>query len=131
MYLVEIESGREEVFHSVASLASAIRRGDVGPRSRIFHRASSSWVSITVHPEYRKAAAARATEPLPPLARKQWTFYAVEPMHPAPEEPAVTADGGKVEAPRESGERPGLRGLMRRALRGLVANPKPSELADT
>ena len=130
MYLVEIETGREEVFQSVESLASAIRRGDVGPRSRIFHRASSTWVSITVHPEYRKAAAARAAEPLPPLARKQWTFYAVEPMRPAPEEPIETADG-TVEAPRESGARPGLRGLMRRALRGLVANPKPSEFADT
>ncbi len=131
MYLVEIETGREEVFHSVASLASAIRRGHVGPRSRIFHRASSRWVSITVHPEYRKAAAARATEPLPPLARKQWTFYAVEPTSLALEEPAETADGGNVESPRESGQRRGLRGLMRRALRGLVANPKPSELADT
>ena len=131
MFLVEIETGREEVFQSVEALASAIRRGDVGPRSRIFHRASSSWVSITVHPEYRKAAAARAGEPLPPLARTQWTFYAVEPASAELEEPAESAHGGKQESPREAGGRRGLRGLIGRAFRGMVTNPKPSELADT
>jgi hypothetical protein len=131
MYLVEIETGREEVFQSVESLASAIRRGEVGPRSRIFHRASSTWVSITVHPEYRKAAADRAGEPLPPLARKQWTFYAVEPASTELEESSETADVGTQEAPRESGARRSFRGLIGRALRSLVANPKPSELADT
>lgn len=59
MYLVEIETGREQLYDSVAALASAIRSGDVGSQSRIFHRASSSWVSITVHPEFKKATAAR------------------------------------------------------------------------
>ncbi len=59
MYLVEIEAGREEMYDSVDALASAIRRGDVGPQARIFHRASSSWVSITVHPEFKKATASR------------------------------------------------------------------------
>ena len=75
MYLVEIEAGREQVYPSVEALAAAIRRGVIGPDSRIFHRASSSWISITLHPEYRKAMAARAAEPLPPLARSQWTFF--------------------------------------------------------
>jgi hypothetical protein len=131
MYLVEIETGREELFQSVESLASAIRSGDVGPTSRIFHRASSSWVSITVHPEYRKAAAARAKEPLPPLARKQWTFYGIEPKSREFDEPAETAEVATEETPRESGARRGLRGLIGRAFRGLVANPKPSELVDT
>jgi hypothetical protein len=130
MYLVEIEAGREELFHSAESLASAIRRGDVGPESRIFHRASSSWVSITVHPEYRKAVAARATEPLPPLARKQWTFYGVEPKAREIDEPAATPE--KVAAPpAESGERGGLRRWFGRAFRSLSATPNPSELADT
>jgi hypothetical protein len=128
MYLVEIETGREELFQSVESLASAIRRGDVGPMSRIFHRASSSWISITVHPEYRKGAAARAAEPLPPLARKQWTFYGIEPKIREVDEPTEAA---AEETPRESAKRHGLRGLIGRALRALVATPKPSELADT
>ena len=59
MYLVEIEAGREQVYPSVEALAAAIQRGVIGPDSRIFHRASSSWISITLHPEYRKAMAAR------------------------------------------------------------------------
>jgi hypothetical protein len=78
MYLVEIESGREQLYPSVEALAAAIRDGVIGPDSRIFHRASSSWVSIMVHPEYRKAMAARAQEPLPPLARNQWTFFGTD-----------------------------------------------------
>ena len=78
MYLVEIEAGREQVYQSVEALAAAIRRGVIGPDSRIFHRASSSWISITLHPEYRKAMAARAAEPLPPLSRSRWTFFGTE-----------------------------------------------------
>ena len=60
MYLVEIEAGREQLYQSVEALASAIRGGVIGPDSRIFHRASSSWISITLHPEYRKAVASRS-----------------------------------------------------------------------
>jgi hypothetical protein len=135
MYLVEIEAGREELFHSVESLASAIRRGEVGPDSRIFHRASSSWVSVTVHPEYRKAAADRATEPLPPLARKQWTFYGMAPKVREIDDPAATPE--KVATtPAEPGEhgglrRGGLRSLFGRVFRSLSATPNSSELADT
>ena len=100
MYLVEIEAGREQVYQSAEALSAAIRRGVIGPDSRIFHRASSSWISITLHPEYRKAIAARAAEPLPPLGRSQWTFFGTEPpgrdiaeaeavaAKPAPESPA-------------------------------------------
>ena len=80
MYLVEIEAGREA---AVRVGRRARRRpfaaASSGPESRIFHRASSSWVSITVHPEYKKVMADLASEPLPPLARKQWTFFGLEP----------------------------------------------------
>lgn len=75
MYLVEIEAGREQLYQSVEALAAAIRGGVIGPDSRIFHRASSSWISITVHPEYRKAMSGQPEEPLPPLPRTQWTFF--------------------------------------------------------
>jgi hypothetical protein len=78
MYLVEIETGREQLYQSVEALAAAIQRGAIGPDSRIFHRTSSSWISITLHPEYKKAMAARAAAPLPPLARSQWTFFGTE-----------------------------------------------------
>ena len=78
MYLVEIEAGREQLYQSVEALAAAIHGGVIKPDSRIFHRTSSSWISITLHPVYRKAMAARAAEPLPPLPRKQWTFFGTE-----------------------------------------------------
>lgn len=128
MYLVEIEAGREQVYPSVATLAAAIRGGVIGPDSRIFHRASSSWISITVHPEYRKAIAARPPEPLPPLARNQWTFFGAEP----PARQAIeTADaGGDLAAEAEPApKRRNLRSLFRLGRRGSssASDTRPSD----
>jgi hypothetical protein len=123
MHLVEIEAGREQHYETLAALAAAIRSSEIGPQSRIFHRASSSWVSITAHPEFRKAVAERASEPLPPLARTSWTFFGGEATARETETPPVSADAG---AP--SGTTPaqvGLRGLLGRALRGLSSNRSP------
>jgi transglutaminase-like putative cysteine protease len=132
MYLVEIEAGREELFESVDSLGAAIRRGDVGPRSRIFHRASSSWISITLHPEFKKAAAAvtsapLASEPLPPLARKQWTFYGVEPIAREIHEAPAPESTAPEPAPADAGERRGLSGLLARAFRNISPSPRAPE----
>ena len=74
MYLVELRPGKEELYRSVDELAAAIRSGDVDAHSRIFHRATSKWISITLHPQFKAIAAARESEPLPPAPRKQWTF---------------------------------------------------------
>lgn len=120
MYLVELETGREQLYESVEALAAAIRANQIGPASRIFHRASSSWVSITVHPEYRRAMAARSIEPLPPFGRRQWTFFGVEPKErEIIEEPAGAAAPAADSEPRPS--RRGLRALFARALRGRSA----------
>jgi hypothetical protein len=54
MYLVELKPGKEEAFHSVEDLAAAIRRDEINSQSRIFHRASSKWISITLHPIYKQ-----------------------------------------------------------------------------
>jgi hypothetical protein len=127
MYLVELEAGREELYPSVDALATAIRRGEVGPKARIYHRASSSWVSITVHPEYKKAAAAHATEPLPPLARHHWTFFGIVQHGREYDEP--TAQNGSPPAPpapESSPSRPGWRGILGRVFRRHAAAPKPS-----
>ena len=128
MYLVEIEAGREALYNSVDALAQAIRRGEVGPQSRIFHRASSSWISITLHPEFKKAAAARDSEPLPPLARTQWTFFGAEPSGRKIDETPVTKKA-KTESPanQPAGSRPGLRGLLGRAFRSRIPAPSTSE----
>lgn len=127
MYLVELEAGREELYESVEALAAAIHQGEVGPRARIFHRASSSWVSITVHPEYKRVAAARAAAPLPPLARKQWTFYGVEPKGREIEElsPATAPAAGQPAAAANENRR-GLRGMFGRAFRSLSVTSKAS-----
>lgn len=116
MYLVEIAVGREQLYESPDALGSAIRRGVVGPESRIFHRASGNWVSITLHPEYKKVMADVATEPLPPLARTRWTFFGLEPRGREFDEhdPADAEDA----APATTAEGPsGWRGLLRRVFR--------------
>jgi hypothetical protein len=127
MFLVEIEAGREVLYDSANALAQAIRRGEVGPRARIFHRASSSWISITLHPEFKKAATARDSEPLPPLGRTQWTFFGTEPKgRQIDETPAKSRDANQpTSTPSET--RAGLRGLLARAFRGRARAPKTSE----
>ena len=127
MFLVEIEAGREALYDSVDALAEAIRRGEVGPRSRIFHRASSSWISITLHPEFRKAAAARDSEPLPPLARTQWTFFGSESRGREFDETPATKGDAKQPTAKKSESRPSLRGLFARAFRSRAPTPRTSE----
>jgi hypothetical protein len=80
MYLVELQPGTEVLYHTVAELTAAIRSGDVGSQSWIYHRASSTWVPITVHPEYKRVTGQHAivTADLPPLTRKRWTFFNAE-----------------------------------------------------
>jgi hypothetical protein len=131
MYLVEIEAGREALYDSVHALAEAIRRGEVGPQSRIFHRASSSWISITLHPEFKKAAA-RDSEPLPPLARTQWTFFGAEPKgREIDETPVKKSEAkqptGKTSESRSGQSGSGLRGLLGRAFRNRAPTPRTSE----
>src|SRR4051812_531246 len=77
MYLVELRPGKEELYRTGDELAAAIRSGDVDIQSRIYHRATSKWISITMHPQYKAIAAQRQPEPapLPPLERTSWTFF--------------------------------------------------------
>jgi hypothetical protein len=74
MYLVELRPGKEELYRTGDELASAIRSGDVDIHSRIYHRATSKWISITLHPQFKSITTAPA-EPLPPLERANWTFF--------------------------------------------------------
>lgn len=127
MYLVEIESGREALYESVNALASAIRRGEVGPRSRIFHRATSSWISIKLHPEFRKATAVPDNEPLPPLARNRWTFFGIEPGARPTEGQADGVEEAGQDAGKPEQRHGGLKALLGRALRSLSSSPRASE----
>src|SRR3954468_8525396 len=85
MYLVELRPGREELYRSSDELALAIRSGDVDERSRVYHRATAKWISITLHPQYKAIVAAAREEPASRPARR-WTILgggaqSAEPGH--------------------------------------------------
>jgi hypothetical protein len=71
MYLVELRPGKEELYRSSDELALAIRNGDVDSRSRVYHRATAKWISITLHPQYKAIVAASKEDPARP-ARRGW-----------------------------------------------------------
>jgi hypothetical protein len=77
MYLVELRPGKEELYRTGDELAAAIRSGDVDMHSRIYHRATSKWISVTLHPQYKAIISEQrpAPPPLPPLERQTWTFF--------------------------------------------------------
>jgi hypothetical protein len=87
MYLVELSPGKEELYRSSDELALAIRNGDVDARSRIYHRATAKWISITLHPQYKAIVTMAKEEPAARPARKGWTFLGgINPVpEPAPE----------------------------------------------
>jgi len=74
MYLVELRPGKEELYRSGDDLAAAIRSGDVDGHSRIYHRATSKWISITLHPQYKAIVAERPAQPQPAVDRSNWTY---------------------------------------------------------
>jgi hypothetical protein len=74
MYLVELSPGKEELYRSSDELALAIRNGDVDARSRIYHRATAKWISITLHPQYKAIMTMAKEEPVARPARRGWTF---------------------------------------------------------
>jgi hypothetical protein len=86
MYLVELRPGREELYRSSDELALAIRNGDVDGRSRIYHRATAKWISITLHPQYKAIISTpkEETPAAPRPVRKGWTFLGG--INPAPAE---------------------------------------------
>jgi hypothetical protein len=98
MFLVEPVTGRTYSYRSADALGEAIRRGEVGPRARIFHQATKQWLPITVHPEYRKVESARET--LNTQWRQwEWTFLA---QRPEPEPEHQVAPGTFRPIPRRS-----------------------------
>ena len=62
-YLVEVAPGRELLYRTPWALRAAMHGGVITADSRIFHRATSSWVCITEHPEYRRYQAEISSPP--------------------------------------------------------------------
>ena len=74
MYLVELRPGKEELYRSGDELAAAIRSGDVDGHSRIYHRATSKWISITLHPQYKAIVAEKPAVPEVAGEKSSWTY---------------------------------------------------------
>ena len=74
MFVVEQGSGKNKGYATAGELGAAIRRGELGPQAKIYHRATDRWLPITVHPEYRRAAAEREEMDALTLQQRQWTF---------------------------------------------------------
>ena len=81
MYLVELRPGKEELYRSSDELALAIRNGEVDARSRVYHRATAKWISITLHPQYKAIVAAAKEEPRP--VRRGWSILGGSSEHPS------------------------------------------------
>ena len=101
MYLVELRPGKEELYRTGEELAAAIRSGDVDVHSRIYHRATSKWISVTLHPHYKAIAAERepTAHAAPPVDQRQgWTFF-----NAASETLAGAEDQATILPPRRMG----------------------------
>jgi hypothetical protein len=103
MYLVELRPGKEELYRTGEELAAAIRIGDVDVHSRIYHRATSKWISVTLHPHYKAIAAERdsAASTSQPSAepRESWSFFnaaseTLEGANDTPQDLAPAASDG-------------------------------------
>lgn len=88
MFLVEAEAGQRRHYASASALGTAIRRGEVGPRARIFHQHSNQWLPITVHPAYQRAESEWEQGSSGRLHARGWTFF---PERPEESEPHLTA----------------------------------------
>jgi hypothetical protein len=75
MYLVELRPGKEELYRTGDDLAAAIRSGEVDGHSRIYHRSTSKWISITLHPQYKAIV---AEKPPQPGDRNSWTYLTAQ-----------------------------------------------------
>jgi hypothetical protein len=67
VFLVELTPGRERFYGTRAEFVGAIRAGEITAGSRIFHRATARWISITEHPEYRRFQAGLEPPTEPPM----------------------------------------------------------------
>lgn len=94
MYLVELRPGKEELYRSSDELALAIRNGDVDSRSRVYHRATAKWISITLHPQYKAIVAASKEDPARP--RRGWGILGGATAAEAPSSEGSVSNGNSL-----------------------------------
>jgi hypothetical protein len=101
MYLVELRPGKEELYRTGDDLAAAIRSGEVDGHSRIYHRSTSKWISITLHPQYK---AIIAEKPAQPADRNNWTYLTAQAETLESAVPEPEADAPHTESERSGHE---------------------------
>jgi hypothetical protein len=106
MYLVELRPGKEELYRNGDELAAAIRNGDVDVHSRIYHRATSKWISITLHPQYKAIVAQKTASQLSQPERQTWTYLNAQSETLGQPDPEPTADADSRKPRRGSGVYP-------------------------
>ena len=97
MYLVELRPGKEELYRTHDDLAAAIRSGEVDGHSRIYHRSTSKWISITLHPQYKAIV---ALKPPHQANSSSWTYLTDQSETL---ESAVAEPEGAMDQPEEPG----------------------------
>jgi len=101
MYLVELRPGKEELYRTGDDLAAAIRSGEVDGHSRIYHRSTSKWISITLHPQYKAIV---AQKPAKPVDREGWTYLTDQAE--SLEGSAADPDAGDAKRDGDDGDSP-------------------------
>ena len=66
MHRIELTPGTEQLFRSSKALVDAIRSGEVASQARVFHSATAKWVSVTLHPLYKRHVQSRREARLRP-----------------------------------------------------------------
>jgi hypothetical protein len=122
MYLVELQPGQEAVYGTLTDFIDAVRRGEIGWHSRIYHRAKSTWIPVALHPHFRKVAGERPADPPRPAPRRQWTFLRVDPDEddPAPTPAAAASSPEPASGPEASRTRSPAGRSWRKVFGGLI-----------
>jgi len=129
MYLVELRPGKEELYRTGDDLAAAIRSGEVDGHSRIYHRATSKWISITLHPQYKAIV---ADKPAKAADRTGWTYLTdqAETLESTAVEPEARDDEGDSDNGGSAWRRPvtlGITGLfLVFGIQLAFSGPRPS-----
>jgi hypothetical protein len=94
-----LRPGKEELYRTGDDLAAAIRSGEVDGHSRIYHRSTSKWISITLHPQYKAIV---AEKPAPPADKNNWTYLTAQSE--TLESAVVEPEGSLEQAPHSESD---------------------------
>jgi hypothetical protein len=111
-YLVQLSPGREFLYRTPWEFRAAIHSGEITEVARIYHHASESWISIRMHPEFRRFEAERE--------QPHWSDAGTDEIETYPRPPALRRRVKPSLIHR-------LQHSLRRVLASLTAPPQAPE----